>query len=239
MAAASSDAVFTVDFKHGNKAASYPNGGKAEAAQPVSSNGCVYAAWSQEAHNYIRVCSPDGAADTGTGAAKATFKTLESVSPTSQLVFRTNHRLVVLNDVTNGNVWNPDQSTKVIKIQWRQVETKKATNQQQNSDSANNQKEFKPTCSAKSGSIKAQDDEFGARVGGQQILDVLRNDEQTDCSVLHISKVGPVQGSGVTVAPVYAGRYLQLDATNAKPGKTSFTYEINDGRGQTSEATVS
>ncbi|WEV72725.1 Ig-like domain-containing protein [Bifidobacterium sp. ESL0790] len=239
VAAASSDAVFTVDFKHGNKAASYPNGGKAEAAQPVSSNGCVYAAWSQEAHNYIRVCSPDGAADTGTGAAKATFKTLESVSPTSQLVFRTNHRLVVLNDVTNGNVWNPDQSTKVIKIQWRQVETKKATNQQQNSDSANNQKEFKPTCSAKSGSIKAQDDEFGARVGGQQILDVLRNDEQTDCSVLHISKVGPVQGSGVTVAPVYAGRYLQLDATNAKPGKTSFTYEINDGRGQTSEATVS
>ncbi|MDF7664286.1 Ig-like domain-containing protein [Bifidobacterium sp. ESL0763] len=238
VAASASNGVFTLDFSHGNKVASYPNGGKAEPAQPVSSNGCLYAAWSQQAHNYIRLCSPAGAAD-ATGAGKASYKTLESVSPTSQLVFRTNHRLVVLNDVVNGNVWNPDQSTKVIKIQWKQVETKKATNQRQNSDSANNQKEFKPTCSAKSGSIKAQDDQFGARVGGQQILDVLRNDEQTDCSVLHITKVGPVQGSGITVSPIYAGRYLQLDATNAKPGKTSFTYEINDGRGQSSEATVS
>ncbi|WEV70135.1 Ig-like domain-containing protein [Bifidobacterium sp. ESL0775] len=240
VAASARNGVFTVDFKHGNKVTPFMNKGTAEAAQPVSSKGCVYAAWSQQAHNYIRLCSADGATqpDGGKGGAKATWQTLQSISPTSQLVFRTNHRLVVLNDVTNGNVWNPDESNKVIKIQWRQIETKKTTNQQQNSDSANNQTQFKPNCSAKSGEIKAEDDSFGARVGGQQILDVLRNDEQTDCSVLHISKVGPVTGAGITVSPIYSGRYLQLDATGASAGRTSFTYEINDGRGQISSATV-
>ncbi|MDF7640389.1 Ig-like domain-containing protein [Bifidobacterium sp. ESL0784] len=241
VAASARNGVFTVDFKHGNKTAAFMNKGTAEAAQPVSSKGCVYAAWSQQAHNYIRLCSADGAAEANQGkgdTAKAPWQTLQSISPTSQLVFRTNHRLVVLNDVTNGNVWNPDQSNKVIKIQWRQIETKKTANQQKNSDSANNQTQFKPTCSTKSGEIKAEDDNFGARVGGQQILDVLRNDEQTDCSVLHITKVGPVSGAGITVAPIYSGRYLQLDTTGATPGRTSFTYDINDGRGQSSTATV-
>ena len=67
---------------------------------------------------------------------------MEDVYPTSQLVFRTNLRLVVLNDVVNGNVWNPQESTKVIKIQWNKVETKQSKQQQQNNDSANNQHNF-------------------------------------------------------------------------------------------------
>ncbi|WEV42684.1 Ig-like domain-containing protein [Bifidobacterium sp. ESL0682] len=240
-AASASNGVFTVDFKHGNKVSAFMNKGTADPAQPVSSKGCVYTAWSQQAHNYIRLCSADGDANANQDKGdntKAQWKSLQSISPTSQLVFRTNHRLVVLNDVTNGNIWNPDQSNKVIKIQWRQIEVKKTADQQKNSDSANNQTQFKPTCSTKSGAIKAQDDTFGARVGSQQILDVLRNDEQTDCSVLHITKVGPVSANGITVSPIYSGRYLQLDTTGATAGKATFTYEINDGRGQTSAATV-
>ncbi len=51
------------------------------------------------------------------------YATLEEVTPTSQLQFRVNHRLVVLNDVANGNIWNPDESTDVIKIQWKTIET--------------------------------------------------------------------------------------------------------------------
>lgn len=237
VAASAKNALFTVDFKHGGKTSEFATHGTADPAQPVSSKGCLHAAWSQAAHNYIRVCSASGAQEAESDEP-AQFQSLQSVLPTSQLTFRTNHRLVVLNDVTNGNVWNPDQSTKVIKIQWRQIRTKKIVSKQHESDSANNQTQFKPNCSAKSGAIKAEDDSFGSRVGSEQILDVLRNDEQTDCSVLHISKIGPVSGGGITVAPIYAGRYLQLDTTGAKPGKTSFTYEINDGRGQTSQATV-
>jgi large repetitive protein len=240
VAASARNGVFTIDFKHGNKASSFMNTGSAEAAQPVSSKGCVYSAWSQQAHNYIRLCSAEGAVEPkqDKDGAKAQWQTLQSVSSTSQLVFRTNHRLVVLNDVTNGNIWNPNQSNNVIKIQWRQIEAKKTTNQEKDSDSVNNQAEFKPTCSTKSGQIKAEDDDFGARVGGQQILDVLRNDEQSDCSVLRITKVGPVSGTGIIVDPIYSGRYLQVDTTGATEGKASFTYEINDGHGQTSSATV-
>jgi large repetitive protein len=238
VAASAKNALYTVDFKHGNKTAEFASRGTATPAQPVSSNGCVHAAWPQAAHNYIRVCSAAGTQTPGS-QNQTQFQSLQSVLPTSQLTFRTNHRFVILNDAANGNIWNPDESTKVIKIQWRQIQTKKVVSKQRESDSANNQTQFKPNCSAKSGEIKAQDDSFGSRVGSEQILDVLRNDEQTDCSVLHISKVGPVSGGGITVAPIYAGRYLQVDTNGAKPGKTSFTYEINDGRGQTSQATVS
>lgn len=101
---------------------------RAMPAQPVSTNGCVFAAWAQKANNYIRVCAAND--------KDAQFSSLEDVNPTSQLVFRTNHRLVVLNDVVNGNVWNPQESTKVIKIQWNKVETKQSEQQRRTNDSS-------------------------------------------------------------------------------------------------------
>jgi neurocan core protein len=230
VAASSQRGLAVIALKSNATATFLPTGGKGEPAQAASTNGCVYAAWSQKTNNYIHVCSP----------AKATeqFKTLEAVNATSDLVFRTNHRLVVLNDVTNGNVWNPDESTKVIKIQWNQIQTEQTEKEQQNNDSVNNHHDFSKNCSAQSGQIKAEDDEIGARAGSEQILDVLRNDEQTDCSVLKISKVGATSGSDVNVSPIYDGRYLQLDASAAPAGTVKFTYDISDGRGQTSTGTV-
>lgn len=220
----------TVDLNT-KKTAETTNSGKGEAAQPVSTGGCVFAAWAQKANNYAKVCSVDGS-DTA-------FDTLTNINATSELIFRTNHRLVILNDVVNGNVWNPQESTKVIKIQWNKVETKQSKQQEQNNDSANNQHNFSKTCSSQSGQIKAEDDSFGARTGSQQILDVLRNDEQTDCSVLRITSVSAPDGANISVSPVYDGRYLQLDASAASEGSVSFSYEISDGRGQTSNANVS
>lgn len=230
VAASTSKGIAMVDLGNG-KVTQLPKAGKGEAARPVSTNGCVFAAWAQQASNYIKVCSVDD--------ANAQFGSLEDVNATSQLVFRTNHRLVVLNDVVNGNVWNPQDSTKVIKIQWNKVETKQSKQQEQNTDSANNQRTFSKSCSAQSGQIKAVDDAFGARVGAQQILDVLRNDEQTDCSVLRITSVSAPDGANITVSPIYDGRYLQLDASSATAGNVSFSYEISDGRGQTASANVS
>lgn len=212
------------------KASETPNSGKGEPAQPVSTGGCVFAAWAQKANNYAKVCSADG--------SDMAFDTLTNINATSELIFRTNHRLVILNDVVNGNVWNPQESTKVIKIQWNKVETKQSKQQEQNNDSANNQHNFSKTCSSQSGQIKAEDDSFGARTGSQQILDVLRNDEQTDCSVLRITLVSAPDGANISVSPVYDGRYLQLDASAAAEGSASFSYEISDGRGQTSNAKV-
>ena len=181
VAAASPRGLALIPLKSNAKANFIANGGKANPARPVSSKGCVYSAWSQKASNYIRACSP-----TDTSVKP---QTLESVNTTSELVFRTNHRLVVLNDTVNGNVWNPEDSTKVIKIQWNKIQTEQTEKEQQNNDSANNHHDFSKTCSAQSGQIKAEDDKIGARAGSEQILDALRNDEQTDCSVLKLSLI--------------------------------------------------
>ncbi|NEG55843.1 Ig-like domain-containing protein [Bifidobacterium platyrrhinorum] len=231
VAAAGQDGLRLVDLtKRGAKPVVLSSGGKGEPARPVSSGGCVHAAWSRKADNYVRVCS---AKDGG-----ARFASLQAVNATSELVFRTNHRQVVLNDVVNGNVWNPQDSTDVIKIQWNTIQTEQSEKQQQSDDTANNQRKYDKTCSQQSGEIKAENDDFGARAGGEQILDVLRNDQQTDCSVLRITHVNAPSGADVTVSPVYDGRYVQLDATKAHAGSASFSYEISDGRGQTSTATV-
>lgn len=231
VAAAGKNGLYLVELGKGEKKVNtLVSGGAGDAAKPVSTDGCVSAAWAQSANNYVRVCSPN--------VSNPEFGSLQSVSATSDLVFRTNHRLTVLNDVVDGNVWNPSDSTKVIKIQWNTIQTEQTAQQKQNDQSANNQRNFNKTCSAQSGQIKAQDDEIGARAGGQQILDVLRNDEQTDCSVLQITKVGAPAGGDMTVSPVYDGRYLQLDASAASAGTVTFTYDISDGRGQTSTAKV-
>lgn len=230
LAAASRTGLHLVDVAHPSRdPVTLASGGKGEAAVPVSSGGCVYGAWSRKAANYVRVCSVDDDAD---------FSSLSSVDATSQLVFRVNHRQVVLNDVVDGGVWDPRSSTEMIRIQWNRVDTDRAEGERSGEESADNGQEFAKECSAQSGRIEARDDEFGARVGVGEILDVLRNDRQTDCSVLRISEVAAPDGADIRVSPIYDGRYLQLDAAGASAGTASFTYEITDGHGQSSTATV-
>lgn len=231
VAAASQYGLVTVDLKAANPVPlEISNSGRGEAAQPSSTNGCVHAAWSQDTNNYLRVCS---AFDDD-----PRFTSLQSVNATSQLVFRTNHRLTVLNDVVDGNVWNPQESAEKIAIQWNRTQTQQAEQQETTADSANSQHTFNTTCSAQSGQIAAQNDTFGVRAGSSQILDVLRNDEQTDCSVLRITSASAPAGGDIAVFPIYDGRFLQLDATRAVTATATFDYEISDGRGQSSSATV-
>lgn len=230
VAAGAPSGLALVDLtKRGGEARLIASGGQGEPAQPASSGGCVYAAFAQHTNNSVRACS---------AADDPAYATLEEVTPTSQLQFRVNHRLVVLNDVANGNIWNPDDSTDVIKIQWKTIETQQNEAERSNDDSTSNKHTFEKTCSTQSGQIKAVDDTFGVRAGAHQILDVLRNDEQTDCSVLRITSVSAPKNGTITVSPIYDGRYLQLDASHAGAGAVTFTYEIGDGRDQTSQGTV-
>ncbi|NMM93775.1 ATPase AAA [Bifidobacterium sp. DSM 109957] len=206
------------------------SGHSADPAQPVSANGCVHAAFSQSAHNYIRLCSPD--------IHEASFQTLKSITPTSALVFRANHRQVVLNDVTDGDVWHPEESSDTIAIQWNHTPDNQADDGNAQSDSAQTSGEFAQTCSQSSAPISAEDDAFGVRSGSALILDVLRNDQQSDCSVLRISAVGAPSNPDVRIMPIYHGRYLQMDAFAASSGEVRFTYDITDGRGQSDTANV-
>lgn len=217
-------------------------GGSGRPAPPVSSGGCLWAAWSSSSRNFIRLCGTDGGIPTRQNMGDASkldprLTTLQSISPTTDLVFRANHRHVILNDVMTGNVWNPRESTKVIKIQWQTVEVKETKATDKKEDSANNQQRFAPTCDSRSGSIKAEDDQFGIRAGTQAILDPLRNDHQTDCAVLQINDARTSSGQ-ITLAPAYDGRFLQVDATHAQPGTIRINYSITDGHGQVSSASI-
>jgi hypothetical protein len=230
VAIASRDSLTTVDLTT-KAVASSASTDSGIPAVPVSLGGCVSSAWAAQRNNYLRVC-------TAAQVQAAHSSTLGNVTPTSQLVFRTNHRAVVLNDVTNGNVWNPNDSTNVIKIEWNKLDTRAEKNTNKNQKSVSNHEDFTKQCSNKDNEIKAIDDSFGAHSGEQQILDVLRNDQQSSCSVLRIEKIEPLSKSDGTVASIYDGRYLQLSLTSASHGTLVFTYSISDGRGQTSSATV-
>lgn len=232
VAASGKGRLYVTSLANGShRATSLRSTGSGDPAKAVSTGGCVYAAWAQTARNFTQVCSPT--------IRSANFKSMQSVNPASDLVFRTNHRQVVLNDVVNGNVWNPSDNTDVIKIQWQTIQTTQTSQTNQTNNTSNNQRDFKTSCSSQSGQIRANDDQFGVRVGSQVILDVLRNDEQTDCSVLQISNVNQLSGAKVNVSAIYDGRYLELDASKAQPGTATFSYTISDGRGQSSTANMS
>lgn len=214
---------------HTGSVRSLASGGAGKPATPVSVEGCVHAAWAQPSSNHLALCAPDG---------EASFGTLDDVNESSQLVFRANHRLVTLNDVAAGSVWDPASSASRIAIQWDTKQDEEQPSSDAPAQSARYRREFRTSCSAQSGRIRAADDDFGVRAGARASLDVLRNDEQTDCSVLRIVSVGSLSDPAASVAPVYDGRQLQFDASRATPGAITFSYVIDDGRGQTSSARV-
>lgn len=113
--AASADGVF-VSLKLDGSATPrvHDTGGTGAATAPVSVNGCVHAVWAQSARNYLHTCSAQ---------ESALFQDLQSVASTSDLRLRVNHRQVVVNDVANGDIWDPASSTEVIRIQWHALDT--------------------------------------------------------------------------------------------------------------------
>ena len=226
--AASADGVF-VSLKLDGSATPrvHDTGGTGAATAPVSVNGCVHAVWAQSARNYLHTCSAQ---------ESALFQDLQSVASTSDLRLRVNHRQVVVNDVANGDIWDPASSTEVIRIQWHALDTDANESESEQHDSTSARHEFAQHCSLDSASIRAVNDEFSMRVGAHMVLDPLRNDEQSDCSVLRIAAIRGVDDGLIAVASIYDGRFLQVNAIKA--GRATFTYEITDGHGQSSYATV-
>ena len=230
------ESVHLVQLDHPrNQIETVRTGGSGQPAQPVSSGGCLWTAWASSGRNFLRLCATGSAAPKVQPLPSPT--TLEAISPTSDLVFRANHRRVILNDVLTGDVWNPKSSTKVIRPQWQTMEVKHTDSNDQRQDSADNRQRFAATCRSESQPIQAADDSLGIRAGSRTLLDPLRNDRQTDCSVLRIEDARSSQGN-LRLTPVMNGRYLQVDASDAPAGRTRINYSITDGRGQVSSAGI-
>ena len=80
-------------------------------AAPVRHEGCAYGAWSVSGA-YMRAC------DDPSANRQMVVDTLTSAR---EIVFRTNRKAIVLNDVAQGSVWMPD-SNMVLMDNWDEVE---------------------------------------------------------------------------------------------------------------------
>ena len=187
-------------------------------AAPVRHEGCAYGAWSVSGA-YMRAC------DDPSSNRQMVVDTLTSAR---EIVFRTNRKAIVLNDVAQGSVWLPD-SNMVLMDNWDEVENQlEETEEEQDSPELTNEI-ADPQQREQNTPPEAVDDEFGIRPGRSTVLPVLDNDSDLDGDVLTASPTSAPEWGTISVAR--GGRALQISGVDAnQTGSTSFSYEASDGQ---------
>jgi hypothetical protein len=202
-------------------------------ASPVWLGGCAHAAWAGSTPTYLAWCG-----------SVPQIRPLPQSDATDPLVFRVNGPEIVLNDSVSGAVWTLGANLAVIN-DWSQVSPVNSSDTSKTPDSGNEQQSQQATlsrtdCSKGITPPTAVDDTVGVRAGWPTVVPVMANDATTDCSVVVIDKVSGWTPDTGTVQIADNGRALQLTtvagATGALP---PLTYEITDGNGHSSSATVS
>lgn len=196
-------------------------------ARPVQQGGCIHSAWAGTGV-YLRQC----------GDAQPDIKDIPSARPDSELVFRTNRDVVVLNDVRGGNVWLVTEQMQLVN-NWQEIVPQKTVKNGDKEDSAEImlQKEL-PKRDEENKPPTAMPDDFGVRPGRTVILPVLLNDSDPDGDVLTVRPTGQAARIG-TVQPIFNGAALQIVVRADATGNDAFDYEVSDGRGGTATARVS
>lgn len=195
---------------------------------PVSLGGCAYAAWNGSA-KYIRDCP---------GAQDDVTRTVDRLQGRSQLTFRVNRDVVVLNDLSTGLVWLVNQNMYVAN-NWDDIQPPpEQTEEDKKEETAQETLENSlPKREEENHPPTATDDQMGVRAGRTIILPVLDNDNDPDADLLTAKVVGDGPKTG-TVQPIYSGKALQIDVHDDAKGTDSFRYRVSDGRGGEAEATV-
>ncbi|HEV6952094.1 MAG TPA: Ig-like domain-containing protein, partial [Promicromonospora sp.] len=187
---------------------------------PVQLGDCVYGAWSSTGQ-VIRDCP---------GQENDVDEVLEGVDPAATLVYRVNRDLIVLNDVADGTLWMAaDDFQKVddwdLKMpedaEGEKTESEETTPEQVDQLVADRTKPNRPP--------KPKDDVIGVRPGRTTVLNVLANDVDPDGDVMTVRVDGEVSGPA-TVDRVLDGAALQANVPADATGRTTFTYEVDDGR---------
>ena len=187
-------------------------------AAPVRHEGCAYGAWTGSGA-YMRACDDPSANKQ---------MVVDTLTTAREIVFRTNRKAIVLNDVAEGSVWLPD-SNMVLMDNWDEVENQlEETEEEQDSPQLTNEI-ADPEQREENTPPEAVDDEFGIRPGRSTILPVLDNDSDLDGDVLTASPTSQPAWGAVTAAR--SGRALQITGVSAdQTGSTSFSYEASDGQ---------
>ena len=187
-------------------------------AAPVRHEGCAYGAWSVSGA-YMRACDDPSANKQ---------MVVDTLTTAREIVFRTNRKAIVLNDVAEGSVWLPD-SNMVLMDNWDEVENElEETEEEEDSPELTNEV-ADPQQREENTPPEAVDDEFGIRPGRSTILPVLDNDSDLDGDVLTASPTSAPDWGAITVAR--SGRALQITGVEGtQTGSTSFSYEASDGQ---------
>ncbi|MFE7505260.1 Ig-like domain-containing protein [Promicromonospora sp. NPDC057488] len=194
---------------------------------PVQLSGCVYGAWNSG--QVIRDCE---------GSDNDVDERLEGIDASTRLAYRVNRNIIVLNDVANGALWMAaDKFEKVddwdLKMpedaEGEKTESEQTTPEQVDQFVAQRDKANRPPV--------AKDDNFGVRPGRTTVLNVLGNDVDKDGDVMVAEVKGEPEGD-VKINRVLDGAALQADVPADATGTTTFTYEVNDGRGGVDQASV-
>ncbi|MET3935703.1 hypothetical protein ABIE00_003749 [Arthrobacter sp. OAP107] len=194
-------------------------------ATPVFLNGCVYAAWAG-AGKYLREC---------TNAADNSSADIPGASARSNLVFRVNRDIVVLNDVTSGNVWLVTENMRLV-ANWDEIIPPPDKVEDQDDPAADDTPvDTLPDRTKENRPPSAKDDQFGVRPGRTTLLPVLDNDSDPDGDVLTVQLQGDSPAAG-SVQAVYDGTGLQVRVPADATGTSRFQYQASDGRGGTATA---
>ncbi len=195
--------------------------------QPVFLGDCAYLAWTGSGQ-YIRDCGND---------ADDRHQVVDKVKSATQLVFRVNRDVVVLNDLVSGAVLLVNDNMRDVE-NWQTVQAQTQEKEKQDPQSSVETEESTPERRKPTNTAPvAVDDTFGVRAGRSSTLPVLQNDSDGDGDILTASVKD--QPAGAKVAQVRGGEALSIDVPAGASGGYAFAYTAEDGRGGTAQARVS
>ncbi|WP_439957996.1 Ig-like domain-containing protein [Microbacterium oleivorans] len=186
-------------------------------AQPVYVAGCAYGAWSGSGA-FVRDC---------VGDENDVTRTVEGIDRTSELRFRVNRDVVVLNDIFGGSAWMASDALQQVD-NWEDLTPPEGEGEEEEETTEETVQSTLPERTEKNTPPVAENDRYGVRPGRTTVLPVLENDLDADGDVL-VAKVTGKPSIG-EVTPIYNGTALQIELPEDASGTTTFTYEVDDGR---------
>ncbi|MCT9819252.1 Ig-like domain-containing protein [Microbacterium sp. W1N] len=222
---ATPDALLRVPRGGGEIVTIATDAGKGTPAAPAYVAGCAYGAWSGSGM-FVRDCA---------GESSDVVEEIEGLDAASNLQFRVNRDIVVLNDVFGGAAWMASDAMQRVD-DWDDITPPEGEGEEQEETTEETVQTTLPERTEVNTPPIANDDSYGVRPGRSTILPVLENDTDADGDVL-VATADADQQLG-TVSQIYNGAALQIEVPEDATGSTSFTYTVEDGRGGEASAKV-
>ncbi|MBD9698712.1 fibronectin type III domain-containing protein [Flavimobilis sp. GY10621] len=196
-------------------------GATGAAAAPVVARGCEYGAWSTPTASYLRRCA----------GQEDQVESLEGMTASTQLRFRVNRGIVVLNDVVGGMMWLPEDVPQMLTPNWQDIEDRTEAETEKDSDAQDQEKDDAvDTCRDEESEPMPEPDVFGVRAGRTTVLPVLDNDVNTECGVLTVASIDPLPEEVGHIQAIAGGRSLQVVVKPGASGTYTLNYTVSDGR---------